>query len=400
MPTVILLAAGGKYMAAKNSRKHPPTKTPVKKQTQSEKVKSFLKRAGKRYFIDAMGAMVYGLFASLLIGTILKTIFGFIHIDALQPYFQQIIYWTSAGSPLVGAAIGVAVASGLKAKPLAVYSAAVVGGMAYLMNAFDVVAGTPIKGVTSAGPMGAIIAVIVAVEIGSWLTGKTPFDLIVVPAGAVISGTVVAVLVGPPVGSFMAWLGWILVGATKLYPFPMGIAVSLLVGLTLVAPISSAALCISMGLNGLAAGAATVGCCAQMVGFAVASFRENGWNGLLSQGLGTAKIQFPNIVRHPQILIPTMLASAVAGPLATCVFRMTNNFLGAGMGSCGLVGQIMTFSNMTVPTDGSAAMAPWVVVCYIILLQFILPAAIALLTSEIMRKKGWIKFGDMKLVKE
>lgn len=387
-------------MATKNHQKHPPKKGPVKKETQSAKVTSFLKRAAKRYFIDAMGAMVYGLFASLLIGTILKTIFGFIHIDALQPYFQQIIYWTSAGSPLVGAAIGVAVASGLKSKPLAVYSAAVVGGMAYLMNAFDVVAGTPIKGMTSAGPMGAIIAVIVAVEIGSWLTGKTPFDLIVVPAGAVISGTVVAVLVGPPVGSFMAWLGWLLVGATKLYPFPMGIAVSLLVGLTLVAPISSAALCISMGLNGLAAGAATVGCCAQMVGFAVASFRENGWNGLLSQGLGTAKIQFPNIVRHPQILIPTMLASAVAGPLATCVFGMTNNFLGAGMGSCGLVGQIMTFSNMTAPTDGSAATAPWVVVCYIIILQFILPAVIALLTSEIMRKKGWIKFGDMKLVKE
>ncbi|MEI8199869.1 MAG: PTS sugar transporter subunit IIC [Eubacteriales bacterium] len=387
-------------MANKNYHKQPRQKVPVKKQTRSEKMISFLKRAGKRYFIDAMGAMVYGLFASLLIGTILKTIFGFIHIDALQPYFQQIIYWTSAGSPLVGAAIGVAVATGLKSKPLAVYSAAVVGGLAYLMNAFDVVAGTPIKGVTSAGPMGAIIAVIVAVEIGSWLTGKTPFDLIVVPAGAVISGTVVAVLVGPPVGSFMAWLGWLLVGATKLYPFPMGIAVSLLVGLTLVAPISSAALCISMGLNGLAAGAATVGCCAQMVGFAVASFRENGWNGLLSQGLGTAKIQFPNIVRHPQILIPTMLASAVAGPLATCVFGMTNNFLGAGMGSCGLVGQIMTFSNMTVPTDGSAATAPWVVVCYIIILQFILPAAIAFLTSEIMRKKGWIKFGDMKLVKE
>jgi len=395
-------------MATKNYKKIPgknrPHQTPQKVQektpTKSSKVTAFLKRAGKRYFIDAMGAMVYGLFASLLIGTILKTIFGFIHVDALQPYFQQIIYWTSAGSPLVGAAIGVAVASGLKAKPLAVYSAAVVGGMAYLMNAFDVVAGTPIKGITSAGPMGAIIAVIVAVEIGSWLTGKTPFDLIVVPAGAVISGTVVAVLIGPPVGAFMAWLGWLLMGATKLYPFPMGIAVSLLVGLALVAPISSAALCISMGLTGLAAGAATVGCCAQMIGFAVASFRENGWNGLLSQGLGTAKIQFPNIVRHPQILIPTLLASAVAGPLATCVFGMTNNFLGAGMGSCGLVGQIMTFSNMTVSVNGSTAVAPWIVVLYIILLQFILPAVIALGTSEIMRKKGWIKFGDMKLIKE
>jgi len=407
-------------MTTKSSRNHSPQKgrnqSSSKAQKQSlpkaqnqsssnalaasSKVTAFLKKAGKRYLIDAMGAMVYGLFASLLIGTILKTIFGFIHIEALQPYFQQIIYWTSAGSPLVGAAIGVAVASGLKSKPLAVYSAAVVGGMAYLMNAFDVVAGTPIKGVTSAGPVGAIIAVIVAVEIGSWLTGKTPFDLIVVPAAAVISGTIVAVLIGPPVGAFMSWLGWLLMRATELFPLPMGIAVALLVGLSLVAPISSAALCISMGLSGLAAGAATAGCCAQMVGFAVASFRENGWNGLLSQGLGTAKIQFPNIVRHPQILIPTMIASAVTGPLSTCVFYMTNNFLGAGMGSCGLVGQIMTFKDMTTPADGSAGASTWVVVGSIILLQFILPAVIALVTSEIMRKKGWIKFGDMKLVKE
>lgn len=387
-------------MAAQNYRKNSTHKGTVPPKTRQAAVTAFLKKAGKRYLIDALGAMVYGLFASLLIGTILKTIFGFIHVEALQPYFQQIIYWTSAGSPLVGAAIGVAVATGLKSKPLAVYSAAVVGGMAYLMNAFDVVAGTPIKGVTSAGPVGAIIAVIVAVEIGSWLTGKTPFDLLVVPAGSVISGTIVAVLIGPPVGSFMAWLGWLLMRATELYPFPMGIAVALLVGLSLVAPISSAALCISMGLSGLAAGAATVGCCAQMVGFAVASFRENGWNGLLSQGLGTAKIQFPNIVRHPQILIPTMLASAIIGPLSTCVFGMTNNFLGAGMGSCGLVGQIMTYKDMASPADGSAGTAPWIVLSLILLLQFVLPAVIALVASEIMRKKGWIKFGDMKLVKD
>ena len=387
-------------MATKNYKKHPGLTSPAKKQTRSSVLTAFLKRAGKRYFIDAMGAMVYGLFASLLIGTILKTIFGFIHVEALQPYFQQIIYWTSAGSPLVGAAIGVAVASGLKAKPLAVYSAAVVGGMAYLMNAYDVVAGSPIKGATSAGPVGAIVAVIVAVEVGSYLTDRTPVNILAVPAGSVISGTIVAVLVGPPVGAFMAWLGWLLERATELYPFPMGIAVALLVGLSLVAPISSAALCISMGLSGLAAGAATVGCCAQMVGFAAASFRENKWNGLISQGLGTAKIQFPNIVRHPQILIPTLLASAVAGPLSTCVFLMTNNFLGAGMGSCGLVGQIMTFKDMTAPSDGSIGTAPGTVLLYILILQFILPAAIALITSEIMRRKGWIKFGDMKLVKE
>ncbi len=383
-----------------NSKNKAQSKVQTNSQTKSSKAKAFLKKAGKRYLIDAMGAMVYGLFASLLIGTILKTIFGFIHVAALQPYFQQIIYWTSASSPLVGAAIGVAVASGLKAKPLAVYSAAVVGGMAYLMNAFDVVAGAPIKGATSAGPMGAIIAVIVAVEIGSWLTGKTPFDLIVVPAGSVLSGTVIAVLVGPPVGAFMSWLGWLLMRATELYPLPMGVAVSLLVGTALVAPISSAALCISMGLSGLAAGAATAGCCAQMVGFAVISFRENRWNGLLSQGLGTAKIQFPNIVRRPQILVPTFVASAITGALSTCVFHMTNNFLGAGMGSCGLVGQIMTFKDMTAPTDGSIGMAAWTVVLFIIILQFILPAGIALLVSELMRKKNWIRFGDMKLVKE
>ncbi len=383
-----------------NSKNKAQSKVQTNSQTKSSKAKAFLKKAGKRYLIDAMGAMVYGLFASLLIGTILKTIFGFIHVAALQPYFQQIIYWTSASSPLVGAAIGVAVASGLKAKPLAVYSAAVVGGMAYLMNAFDVVAGAPIKGATSAGPMGAIIAVIVAVEIGSWLTGKTPFDLIVVPAGSVLSGTVIAVLVGPPVGAFMSWLGWLLMRATELYPLPMGVAVSLLVGTALVAPISSAALCISMGLSGLAAGAATAGCCAQMVGFAVISFRENRWNGLLSQGLGTAKIQFPNIVRRPQILVPTFVASAITGALSTCVFHMTNNFLGAGMGSCGLVGQIMTFKDMTAPTDGSVGMAAWTVVLFIIILQFILPAGIALLVSELMRKKNWIRFGDMKLVKE
>ena len=355
----------------------------------------FLKKAAKRYLIDALGAMVYGLFASLLIGTILKTIFSFIHVDFLQPYFQQIVYWTRAGSPLVGAAIGVAVAAGgLTSKPLAVYSAAVVGGLAYLLYAFDVVAGSPIKGATSAGPVGAIIAVIVAAVIGSWLTDKTPFNLIVVPAASVISGTIVAVLVGPPVGHFMAWLGWLLERATELYPFPMGIAVALLVGGALVAPISSAALCISMGLGGLAAGAATAGCCAQMVGFAVASFRDNRWNGLLSQGLGTAKIQFPNIMRHPQILVPTVVASCVTGPLSTCVFGMTNNFLGAGMGSCGLVGQIMTYQTMT-----EAGASGGVVLLKILLIQFVLPAVIALLTSEGMRKLGWIKPGHMALIK-
>ena len=189
------------------------------------KAKSLAKKFAKRYFIDALGAMVYGLFASLLIGTILKTIFQYIHVEAFQAYFQQIIFWTGAASPLVGAAIGVSVAYGLKSKPLAMYSAVVVGGLAYTMNAVVVTTGSfsaiTFSGKGSAGPVGAIIAVIIAVEIGSWLTDKTPFNILVVPAASILSGTLVAILVGPPVGHFMTWLGVVLEKATQLYPFPM-----------------------------------------------------------------------------------------------------------------------------------------------------------------------------------
>ncbi len=363
------------------------------------KAKSLAKKFAKRYFIDALGAMVYGLFASLLIGTILKTIFQYIHVEAFQAYFQQIIFWTGAASPLVGAAIGVSVAYGLKSKPLAMYSAVVVGGLAYTMNAVVVTTGSfsaiTFSGKGSAGPVGAIIAVIIAVEIGSWLTDKTPFNILVVPAASILSGTLVAILVGPPVGHFMTWLGVVLEKATQLYPFPMGIAVSFLVGLSLVAPISSAALCVSIGISGLSAGAATAGCCAQMVGFAVASFRENRWGGLVSQGIGTAKIQFPNILRHPQILIPTLMASAVAGPLSTCVFKMTNSFIGAGMGTCGLVGPIEVFRTMTDAGRGSLS-----VLLSILLVYILIPACVALGTSEVMRRLGWIKKGDMLLIRE
>ena len=355
------------------------------------KWKNLLQKAGKRYLIDAMGSMAYGLFASLLIGTILKTIFDFIHIPALEIYFQQIIYWTKASSPLVGAAIGVAVAHGMKSKPLVIYSAATVGGIAYMMNSINVLDGT-MTGEVSAGPAGAVLAVIIAVEIGSLIYDKTPVNIIAVPAGCVLSGTAAAMFIGPPISAVMNGLGTIIMNATTLYPLPMGIAVALLVGFTLVAPISSAALCMMLSLSGLAAGAATAGCCSQMIGFAVASYRENGVNGLFAQGIGTAKIQFPNVVRRPVTIIPTALASAVCGALSTCVFKMTNNPQGAGMGSCGLVGQITTWTDMSQSIENR-----WTLFVSILILQIIIPALIAYITSEIMRKKGWLKFGDLKL---
>ena len=358
---------------------------------------AILKKAGRRYFIDAMGSMAYGLFASLLIGTILKTIFELVDIPSLNAYFQQIIYWTSASSPLVGAAIGVAVAhGGLKSKPLVVYSAAVVGGLSYMMNSVDVFTGEK-TGLVSAGPAGAIIAVIVAAEIGNLVQDKTPVNIIAVPFASVITGTIVAVFVGPPISEFMTWLGSVVMSATTLYPLPMGIAVALLVGISLTAPISSAALCMMLGLSGIAAGAATAGCCGQMIGFAVASFRENKLNGLLAQGVGTSKIQFPNVMKNPLVIIPAAFASAVGGALSTTVFQMTNNPQGAGMGSCGFVGQIMTWSDMTANVDGIPGASPGIVLLKIAVLHFLIPAVIALLTSEIMRKKGWIKLGDQTL---
>ncbi len=362
----------------------------------SRALKPWCKRALRRYLMDAMGAMVYGLFASLLIGTILKTFFGFLPESFLTPYFAQITYWTGAASPLVGAAIGVSVAAGLKSKPLAIYTSAVVGGIAYMMNGIDPATGEKIAGAITAGPAGAVVAVIIAAELGSLVTDKTPFNLLVVPAVSLLSGTAAALLIGPPIAGFMQGLGQMVMSATTLYPLPMGILVALLVGLSLTAPISSAALCVMLNLSGLAAGAATAGCCAQMIGFAVASFRENRWSGLLAQGVGTSKIQFPNVVAHPQILIPATLASGIGGALATTVFGMTNSPLGAGMGTCGLVGPILGFKDM-VEVGGDQALP---VLLSIALLYFIIPAVLALTISEFMRRKGWLKGGEMKLSKE
>ena len=240
-------------------------------------------------------------------------------------------------------------------------------------------------------PLGAFIAAYIAIEIGHLVSGKTSIDILLTPFCAIVSGSAVGLILGPPISAFMVWLGSLINWGTVQQPFLMGIIVSVLMGIILTLPISSAALGVILDLNGIAAGAAVVGCCCNMVGFAVASYRENKLGGLLAQGLGTSMLQIGNIVRKPVIWIPAIVASAILGPVSTMVFGMTSNATGSGMGSCGLVGQIMTFQTM------SASMPTGVVLFQIILMHFVLPGIIALAVSEFMRKKGWIKDGDMKL---
>ena len=328
----------------------------------------FLKKAFQRYFIDAMGAMALGLFSSLIIGLILSQLSKFSFLAFLAPYASMV----SASSPVVGAAIGVAIAHGLKAKPLVLFSCAVTGAYGYAVG----------------GPVGAYIGAVCGAEIGGLLAGKTKVDIIVSPITTIVSGCVVAQLVGPGIQAMMNGLGAVINSATQLTPLPMGILVSVIVGMALTAPISSAALCIMLDLSGLAAGAAVVGCCCQMVGFAVASFRENGWGGLISQGIGTSMLQFSNIMRHPQIWIAPTLSAAVLGPVSTCVFQMTNTASGAGMGTSGLVGQFGAFAAM-----GGGAQV-WL---QVLLLHFLLPAVLTFLFDFLLRRAGLVKEGYMKI---
>ncbi|MDR1624985.1 MAG: PTS sugar transporter subunit IIC [Spirochaetia bacterium] len=334
----------------------------------------------KRYIIDALGAMALGLFSSLIIGVILNQIFNLTGLADLG-FAQAVMKMTGAQSPVVGAAIAVAIGCGLKAKPLALYAAAAAGAIGYTAS---------VSGI-AAGPLGAYIAAVIGVEAGSLLSGKTKLDILVVPTAVIIAGAVAGTLVGPPLAAFMRGIGELVNRMTLLRPFPMGMAVSAIMGIILTAPISSAALAIMLGLSGLAGGAATAGCCAHMVGFAVASYRENRVAGLLSQGLGTSMLQVPNILRHPRIILPAVVASLVTGPLATVVFAMHNSPLGAGMGTSGLVGPITTWIAMKDSAGAGTLLGT------ILLLYFFLPAAIALAISEFMRKSGWIKPGQMKL---
>lgn len=349
----------------------------------------FLKRKDvqitfQRYVLDALSAMALGLFASLLIGLILKTlgqqtanIFG-LSEKATVPAFLILVGGTTMS--VMGPCIGVAVAKALNAPPLVLFASAITGMMGASFTGF----GIPANG----GPAGAFIAAAVGAEFGKIVSKETKVDIIVTPAVVLLTGGLAAKLIGPGLGWILVELGKLLMAATKWQPFFFGIFISVVVGLVLTAPISSAALCIMMDLSGLAAGAATVGCCAQMVGFAVISYKENKVGGLVAQGVGTSMLQVSNIVKNPWILLPPTLAAAIIGPISTCVFKMTNNAAGAGMGTSGLVGQIMTFTVMGFSFD---------VLVKILILQIILPAIVSYLIYLPMKKHGLIKHGDMKL---
>ncbi|MCI8536674.1 MAG: PTS sugar transporter subunit IIC [Hungatella sp.] len=333
-------------------------------------VKAFLKRknvnlAVRTYLIDAMGAMAFGLFASLLIGTIFATLGEKTNIQIFNVISE---YAKSA----TGAALGVSIAYALHAPQLVLFSAATVG----------------IAGNALGGPVGAFVATIVATELGKLVSKETRVDILVTPGVTIISGVLMAQFVGPSVSAFMSAFGNLVKTATEMQPFFMGILVSALIGIALTLPISSAAICIMLGLDGLAGGAATAGCCAQMIGFAILSFRENGIGGLFAQGLGTSMLQMGNIVKNPKIWIAPTLASMVTGPIATILFRMENISTGAGMGTCGLVGPIGVYTAM----DGGTQM--WL---GILLVCFVLPAILSFLFGEILRKMNWIKDGDLKL---
>lgn len=345
----------------------------------------------KEIFIDGLSGMASGLFATLIVGTIIQQIGGLIP----GPVGNYLFLIGKIAASVTGAGIGCGVALRLKAAPLVTLSAAVTG----MAGAFasKLIAGTVlVDGVIHlAGPgepLGAFIAAIVGIYVGRIISGKTKIDILVTPLVCIVSGSAVGLIFGPPISQFMAWIGLLIRVGTEQAPFLMGIIVSVLMGMILTLPISSAALGVILDLSGIAAGAATVGCCANMVGFAVASYRENKVNGLLAQGLGTSMLQIGNIVKKPVIWIPAIVSSAVLGPISTMVFHMTNNATGSGMGTAGLVGQITTYQTMT-----SAGIPPLVVLGEILLLHFILPGALALLISELMRKKGWLQNGDMAL---
>lgn len=331
---------------------------------------SFLRRKNiefslKRYGIDALGAMALGLFASLIVGLILK-------VMGEQLGIPFLVECGLKAMAMMGPAIGVAVAHGLQAPPLVLFASTITG----------------MAGAELGGPAGCFVATVIGAEFGKLVSKETKIDIIVTPVVTIIAGVATGIFVGPAINSFMVALGELIMRATELRPIPMGILVSMIMGLVLTAPISSAALAIMLNLGGVAAGAATVGCCAQMVGFAVASYRENGWGGLISQGLGTSMLQVPNIIKNPLILVPPTLTSMILGPLATTLLYMENIPAGAGMGTSGLVGQFGTIEAMGVSAE---------VFIKIGVLHILLPIIITLIISEFMRKKGWIKFGDMKL---
>lgn len=343
-----------------------------------------------RIFIDGLSGMAQGLFATLIIGTIIQQI-GTLIGGSIG---DMIFVIGKVAASLTGAGIGIGVAYKFGCSQLVVVSSATAG----MVGAFasKLLAGTVLVEGTMvyAGPgepLGAFLAAYVGIELGQLVTGKTKIDILVTPLVTIGAGSLVGLILGPPITGFMTWLGSLINWGTEQQPFIMGIVVSVLMGMILTLPISSAALGIILNLSGLAAGAATVGCCCNMVGFAVASYRENKVGGLLAQGIGTSMLQVPNIVRKPVIWLPAILSSAILGPVGTMLLHMTSNATGSGMGTAGLVGQIMTWQTMV------ATEAPMAVLIKILVIQIVLPAIVTLAISEFMRKKEWIKYGDMKL---
>ncbi len=349
-----------------------------------------MKKFLNRIFIDGLTGMAQGLFATLIVGTIIQQVGNLIGGEV----GAMIFLLGKVAAAMTGAGIGVGVACKFKGSPLVVVSAAIAG----MIGAFSskLLAGTVLVegAIVLAGPgepLGAFLAAYVAIELGNLVSGKTKVDILVTPIVTIAAGSVVGLILGPPISQFMLALGEMINWGTEQQPFLMGVIVSVLMGMILTLPISSAALGVILNLGGLAAGAATVGCCCNMVGFAVASYRENKVGGLIAQGIGTSMLQVPNIVRKPIIWVPAIVSSAILGPVSTMVLHMTNNATGSGMGTAGLVGQIMTMETMSAFED------PTMVLIKILVIQIVLPAIITLAVSEFMRKKGWIEFGDMKL---
>ena len=365
-----------------------------------EKIRAFLRRkdivfSAKRYFIDAMGAMAQGLFCTLLVGTILNTLGQQFHIGFLNAVIVTLgtgdgaVHYTIGGlcSAMVGPGMAVAIARALNAPPLVLFSLIPVGFATNYMGG-------------AGGPLAVLFVAILAAEVGKAVSKETKIDILVTPIVTVLVGVGFAALIAAPVGNAAAAVGAAIRWATELQPFFMGILVSVIIGIALTLPISSAAICFALGLTGLAGGAAVAGCCAQMVGFAVMSFPENRWGGLAAQGLGTSMLQMGNIVRNPRIWIPPTLASAITGPLATCLFRLEMNgpAISSGMGTCGLVGQIGVYtgwvSDVAAGTKAAITGMDWL---GLVLISFVLPAVLTWLIAIPLRKWGWIRDGDLKL---
>ena len=343
-----------------------------------------MKKVLNHIFIDGLSGMALGLFSTLIIGTIIGQI-GTLVGNEIGTYLIAV---SSVAKTVTGAGIGVGVAAKFKQGPLVTVSAAVAG----MIGAFPAL-GMESFALGKAGePLGAFVAALIGIECGRLVAGRTKIDIILTPLVSICTGAAAGFIVGPPISNFMKWLGNLVNINVEASPILGGIAVSVLMGMILTLPISSAALGVSMGLTGLAAGAATIGCCCQMVGFAVASYRENKFGGFIAQGIGTSMLQVPNILRRPLIWLPPIISSAILGPIASAVLHMVSTPIGSGMGSAGFVGQIAAYGAMI-----ETGMSSKVALIQIILMHFVLPAVVTLIFSEGMRKAGWIKDGDMKL---